>query len=312
MSELKIWFLDVGHGDCTYIELPNGARMMIDCGGGNNHWPSKMLKNSRICKGNSLVPNIEWDFALDSLVISHPHLDHYSDISALNDEIGFYLFTGGYLGFIDKIAGKMDVRQRDQATVNKFIEIVKGRTGKYEAHLDRVAQNVPTCVVTRKRFLNYEDDIDLNDLSWVVSVEFGGHKVLFPGDLTADGVKKVLRSNRAKEFADLVKGTTFLKVSHHGRINGCSQEMLDLFGQKPYLCILSDEVLNQRNEGTANTQWYTDRTSDINLNINGELKSRKVLTTRSDKDIYLRVSENGSIYIGTNVFKDKKEQILKS
>lgn len=311
MSKLKIWFLDVGHGDSAYIELPNGARMMIDCGGDKN-WPSKLLKYYKITKQNPVpIPNEIGKYGLDKLIISHPHGDHISDITSIHDEIGFCWLIGGYRDFIDKISlDKIDFRKRGQEAGKKFIEVVKNYTAKYEESKDRVAAAKPTCLVKSRRFISYEDEMDLNELSWLVSFEIGGQKVLFTGDMTATGVNKILKSNLANEFKDFVKNTSVLKIPHHGRVNGCSQEMFDAFEKKPLVCIASDQVLNEKNEGTSNIPWYADRTSDKKLLIDEEMKNRLVLTTRKDKDIYLEIEEDGIIKISTNVFSNVRDKIL--
>jgi hypothetical protein len=100
------------------------------------------------------------------------------------------------------------------------------------------------------------------------------------------------------------------KIPHHGRENGCSEEMFGAFGGKPILCVASDEVLNERNEGTSNIDWYTYRTSDIKIKVNGELNNRKVLTTRKDKDIQIGIDINGDITVSTNCFDTLKAKIL--
>jgi beta-lactamase superfamily II metal-dependent hydrolase len=313
MSELKIWFLDVGHGDCAYIELPNGARMMIDCGCSDAHWPSKLLKHYKLTKGEkpAPIPNHPTGYAIDQMVITHPHGDHISDIEAIHDDIGFFMLSGGYKEFIDRIAiEKIDFRKRGQEAAKKFVSVVKKYTGEYVKGEDRIALAAPACVVNKKRFVAYEDDIDLNDISWLVSFEIATHKILFAGDLTAAAVKRILATDKASAFKEFVKGTTILKIPHHGRENGCSQEMFDAFGVKPLLCIASDEILNNRNEGTSNIQWYTNRASDEMVNIDGTPQNRKVLTTRKDKDIYLQLSTEGDLHVSTNVFNEIKPQIL--
>jgi beta-lactamase superfamily II metal-dependent hydrolase len=313
MAELKLWFLDVGHGDCSYVELPNGARMMIDCGCGEDHWPSKLLNYYKVNKDNPVpIPNHPSGYALDNLVITHPHGDHIGDIEAIHDEIGFFLLTGNYSSFIDRIAvEEMDFRKRGQHVAKKFVEVVKKYTGKYDVNEDRIFSAKPTCIVTKKRFIEYEEKMDLNELTYFVSVEIGGYKVLFSGDMTSSGVKKILASKNADSFTSFVKGTTILKVPHHGRDNGCSQELFDAFGVKPLLCIASDEILNEKNEGTSNIQWYSDRTSDRKIKIDGELQDRKVLTTRKDKDIFIKITDEDEIEVITNSFQDKKTIILK-
>jgi len=305
MAELKIWFLNVGHGDAAYIELPNGARMMIDCGCGPDHWPSTLLRYFNITRQFPVsIPGVRQQYGLDNLVISHPHGDHIADIERI-DEIGFYLLTGNYQGFIDRLPlDRVDHRKRGRSAAEKFVEVVKRHCGTYEQPKDRVHHARPACVVETHRFLPYSDDMDLNELSWFVSFSIGGHKVLFTGDMTAAGVRRILDSDKADAFARFVHGTTILKVPHHGRDNGCSDELFSLFGRKPKACIASDQTLNERNEGTSNIDWYHARTDPGELLVNDVPDSRRVFTTRKDKDIHLVIDDSGAVSFATNVFAD--------
>lgn len=314
MSKLNLWFLDVGHGDCCYIELPNGARLMIDCGGGSDNWPSKLLSHYSITKTLSPVPLAasSMKHGLDNLIITHPHGDHLSDIAAIHDDIGFHLLSGNYRSFIDKIADtSIDYKKRGQEAAKKFKEVVRSYCGTYNPTNDRVAlAKSDSCHVKKARFVEYEDGIDLNETSYLVTISYAGQKILFAGDLTASAVTKILQSNKAEQFKSFVKGTTILKIPHHGRENGCSPEMFDLFGSKPILCVASDEVLNDRNQGTSSIDWYTARTNDKKVKINDAMESRKVLTTRKDKDIHFEIPLFGDMAVRTNVFKDLRGQLL--
>jgi beta-lactamase superfamily II metal-dependent hydrolase len=311
MAELNIWFLDVGHGDSAYIELPNGARMMIDCGCGVDHWPSTLLKHFNVTADYPAdIPDETNKYGIDKLIISHPHGDHIADIESIRDEIKFYMLVGSYSDFIDKITvDDIDFKKRGKDAAKVFIEVVKRYTGQYKKEKDRVHGARPSCTVEKKRFIGYSEGMDLNELSWFVSFSIGGHKVLFTGDMTATGIRKILASPSAQEFADFVYGTTILKVSHHGRENGCSQEMFDLFGDKPIACIASDESLNERNAGTSNIEWYRTRTSDTPVLVNGTHESRKIFTTRKDKDIACSISTDGNLSFQTNVFSELRKKL---
>ena len=310
MAKLEIWFLDVGHGDCAYIQMPNGARMMIDCGGGEKSWPSKLLKHCGLKKGATPVP-IPDNFtghALDMLVITHPHGDHLDDIQAVYENVGFYSLLGGYTYCIDKITmEQIDFRKRGQDAAKFFVKVVKEYISPLDSSKNRPI-NDPACIVRMARFLDYEEGMDLNDLSWLVSLSIGGQKVLFTGDLTTTGVNKILESKRADEFKEFVKGTTILKVPHHGRENGCSDEIFEAFEKPPLLCIVSDEVLNDKNEGTSNVQWYTDRSNGFP--VDGKQEKRYSLTTRTDRDIYLGIDDTGQMAVMTNALKDIREKVL--
>lgn len=67
-GELKVHFIDVGQGDCIYIQFPDGKDMLIDCGSeGKKNMPASVLTNlqSRITDGK-----------LDYLMLTHSDLDH--------------------------------------------------------------------------------------------------------------------------------------------------------------------------------------------------------------------------------------------
>lgn len=312
MNTLKIWFMDVGHGDSAYIELPNGAKIMIDCGG-YDKWPSKVLKYYRITRTDNPIPNVPGKYGLDRLIISHPHGDHISDIESIHDDVGFYLLSGGYRGFIDKIPiESIDYRKRGQAPAKKFIEVVKEYCGQYDKVKDRSSSAPEIFKISCDRFIDYEENIDLNEISFLTSITFYDHKVLFMGDLTKTGIDKILNSSKGESFKSFVSGATVVKIAHHGRQNGCSSELFELIGKKPLIGVVSDEVLNDNNSGTSSVDWYSSYISDNNVKINGEFQARKVLTTRKDKDILMEFFPDGTFEIRTDCFSADKEAILKA
>ena len=132
------------------------------------------------------------------------------------------------------------------------------------------------------------------------------------GDLTKTGIDKILNSYKREGFKNFVKGTTVIKIAHHGRVNGCSSELFDLIGNKPLVGIVSDETLNESNSGTSNVGWYDSYISDNKVKINGELQARKVLTTRKDKDIFMEFFPDGTFEVHTDCFSTDKESILNS
>lgn len=313
MNTLKIWFFDVGHGDSIYIELPNEAKMMIDCGGYDS-WPSKVLKYYNITKNQNaaLIPNVSEKYALDLLVISHPHGDHIADIANIHDEIGFYMLGGSYRGFIDNISlESIDFKKRGQNAAMRFKDIVTKYCGEYKKENDRTTSSPAIFNVLSNRFINYEENIDLNEISWLTAITFFDHKILFTGDITKEAVNKILDSTNAANFKAFVKGTSVIKIPHHGRENGCSKELFDLIGTKPLIGIVSDEALNEKNSGTSNIGWYSSYISDKKVKINGEFQERKVLTTRKDKDIFMEFYPDGTFEVHTDCFSSIREAILK-
>ena len=67
---LKIW--NVQHGSAAHIRTPNGGYIAVDCGSTEAGSPLLALKNQL---GQS---------QLDMAIITHPHVDHISDILNLS------------------------------------------------------------------------------------------------------------------------------------------------------------------------------------------------------------------------------------
>ena len=67
-------FIDVGQGDCEFIELPNGQTVLIDTGeSGNEEKISSFIHN----KGYN---------AIDYFIMTHPHADHIGSSAAIIKE----------------------------------------------------------------------------------------------------------------------------------------------------------------------------------------------------------------------------------
>ncbi len=88
MRELKVYFLPVGQGDSTYVELPNGQRMLVDI----NRHPGHGIDVVRFLKDR--IPETEDEDGnlvrkLDYLVLTHAHEDHIKGLKELNKEFVF-------------------------------------------------------------------------------------------------------------------------------------------------------------------------------------------------------------------------------
>jgi competence protein ComEC len=88
MGDLRVYFLAVGQGDCTYIELPNGQTMLVDINLHPDHGVDviRFLKDripeTKDMDGNPIRK-------LNYLVITHAHEDHIKGINELDDEFMF-------------------------------------------------------------------------------------------------------------------------------------------------------------------------------------------------------------------------------
>ena len=94
-QELTIHFIDVGQGDCTLVECPNGDTVLIDCGtsgGGSGALARQYLQK---VLGSQSVN-------IDTLVVTHPDRDHYNLLPTV--------VAAGNVGQVFKIGSKKDYK----------------------------------------------------------------------------------------------------------------------------------------------------------------------------------------------------------
>ena len=77
-------------------------------------------------------------------------------------------------------------------------------------------------------------------------------------------------------------------ASHHGRENGCCEELYNITNWRPEVTIISDSGVEYATQDTI--AWYRARTKGIMLNG----AERRVLTTRRDGRILLEASPMGA------------------
>lgn len=114
---------------------------------------------------------------------------------------------------------------------------------------------------------------DENNLSLVVILKAHGLTICFPGDMEVAGWKSLLRN---PAFVQAVGEVNVFVASHHGRENGCCEELFSQTNLQPAIVVISDSGIEYATQETVG--WYRNRV--LGINLNGE--RRHVLTTRRD------------------------------
>ncbi|HHY83762.1 MAG TPA: DNA internalization-related competence protein ComEC/Rec2 [Clostridiales bacterium] len=201
--ELKLVFLDVGQGDCCFIQTPDRKNILIDGGGqAGVDTGEKVLLPFLLKNGIS---------ALDLVIMSHGHDDHISGLQPVLKQ----LRTKAFMEYppLEKTPAYQELIHTVREKGIRVISAARGQTY-------RVGNETWLHVL-------YPDDSSAhalyqgneNNLSLVLLLECGDASVLFTGDIEK-GVEYYL-TGRMKRTASV------LKVPHHGSSTSSTEAFLD-------------------------------------------------------------------------------------
>ena len=257
---LRIYFVDVGQGDCTLIKTPTNKNVLIDGGGSESG-------NFDVGE-NTLLPYLldRRITTIDYMLISHFDSDHIGGLFAIMENL--------------KIKNVIISKQGEESSnLIKFKEIVKNKKinvivvskGDY-IQIDKYSYF--EILFPETDFIN--ENI-LNNNSIVANFTSLGLKMLFTGDI------EEIAENRLYELYNNTKklNAHILKVAHHGSKTSSTAKFLELV--KPKIAFIgvginnnfghpSSGVLDRINSYT-NQIYRTDQNGEIELIfINGKIK----------------------------------------
>lgn len=263
---MRVQVFDVEHGGCNLVTADTGARVLIDCGhNSTTGWrPSVYLPQQGIT-------------TLAQLMITNYDEDHVSDLPNL-----LRVVRPGIL-YCNRTVSPGSLKElKSEQGAGPGIERLIAMSREY-CHPVTSWPDLGDLSFTNF-YNNYPADFDdENNLSMAVFLHYRGFCMLFPGDMERAGWLKLLQR---PDFVEQLKKVTVLVASHHGRANGCCQEMFDL-GWQPQIVIMSDAGIQYETQATV--PWYAARAQGIEFG--GELRS--VFTTRRDRRITLDVTPAG-------------------
>ena len=256
-GKLVATVLDVGQGDSSLIDFPDGSLWLVDGGG---------FVGSPVDPGRTVIlPELlaRRRSRIDVVVLSHPHPDHFTGLESVIRavDVGEFWDTGQGLA-----QGAGPIYARIHALLRERGIPVRGPAELCGEHLRggvRV-QVLSPCP-------GFRQGIGANDNSFVIRLPWGKRAFLFTGDAEHEA-ESLLLARGAPLSAD------FLKVGHHGSRTSSTPAFLDAVA--PRVATMSTGVRNRFGHPHAPTLQ--------------KLAARGILALRTDRFGALRIETDGA------------------
>ena len=262
-TDLRVSFLDVGQGDAAVVEFPGSHVMVIDAGG---------FLSQTFDSGRAIVAPFLWQRKIghvDTLVLSHPNLDHYGGLEFLAEHFGVtsFWFNGEDRSDSQRFKRLMAIVQEHDIQTHTLCRDTPDR----EIGGVRIQILHPPCGQT---------GLDTNDASLVLRLSHGEVDFLFSGDVERAG-ERALLARPARLESDI------LKVPHHGSRSSSTRPFLEAVSPQVAIASLghnnrfrfpAPEVV-ERYEQQGVELLRTDQVGTVTVRSDG--KSYRVETTPS-------------------------------
>lgn len=268
-ATMTVW--DVQLGLAIHVKAPNGKYIVIDLGTGTYN-TSPLRKRM-------------WD-NIAYMIITHPHLDHISDILNFDINAPKILCRPPLLTNEEVMEG---VRQCDRAKFEKYCQINDRYNSpvKYDDENYTGNPNNYGGLEIQTFSTSLCDHSNFNNFSMITVFQFSGIKIVVCGDNEKDSFDKLMKES---DFKNAVRGADVLVAPHHGRESAYHSEFVSLVN--PRITIISDTT---KSDASA-VDKYTQRSRG--WTVRGE--ERKCLTTRNDGNITVEFGEcDDPKYCGT-------------
>jgi competence protein ComEC len=310
---LIVHFLNVGHGDCTFIELPSGRLMMIDINNSKSLpeddvaalAAARGLSSFEFNRSGSYAGLRSWKDYYESLLVdphdyyranfpgqaifryvqTHPDMDHMSGLYRF-----FWQERVPLLNFWDVGHGKTCDEKDFESSPYNYADWVAYSLLRLGSGPDDTEHHVITNYRGAQGLYWSDDNIRVlsptpqlvadcdrqdcyNDCSYVLKISYGGRGLILPGDAEAPAWDSMLEDLSGAELA-----CDLLKASHHGRKSGFHQKAVEMMDPSIVICSVGKKP-------------DTDASADY-----AKIAS-SVLSTRSNGTIKVTMWQDGEVWV---------------
>jgi beta-lactamase superfamily II metal-dependent hydrolase len=320
MAPLRLHFLNVGHGDCTLVELPSGRLMMIDISN------SKSLPETDIdalaaheglstydFRYRSLYQGMRsWESYYESLLVdpvdyyndhfdgqsifryiqSHPDMDHMTGLHRFFWQEKIPLGCFWDMNHHKKIEDFTSPRFSEVDW--RAYEVMRGGEGPDGSDLVVIRNlrrytgqywtddNIEVLSPTTELITICDKNDNYNDCSYVFKVNYGGRSVILPGDAEAAAWSSML-----DDLGPYALKCDVLKAAHHGRESGYHEEAVNAMSPDVVIC-----SVGKKPETDASDEYASHGAEVFSTRYHGTI----TVTIWDDGDIWVKDHSGNMIH----------------
>ncbi len=286
---MKIIVFDVGNAACSVVSSPNKHGMMIDCGSNSEKTnPVELFATHRDwLEIAPFITSKKISYDLGLLHITHPDDDHVRNAKKIKDELPPYLLLRRRY---EEFPKEEQINNDYKENIDKEYRGSNGETIEWGFD-ENITWRIPMDTLKSDEELSKKLK---NNSSILRYVSYFDTKVLFAGDMEKEGWAWLKENN--KNFVNTMKkGLDILIAPHHGHKSGFPKEIFELTGN--VRVVIHSKGSEGSIEGTdVSTQYSSNSDGTIYNSLNDKLEYKgKVLTTRSNGNIYISILPDGFI-----------------
>ncbi|MBQ9728300.1 MAG: MBL fold metallo-hydrolase [Clostridia bacterium] len=267
-DEMRIHFIDVGQGDATLIELPDGKIILIDGGNGKQKTAKTLLR---------YLNALDVD-TIDYLVLTHSDSDH---CGGLDKVVKYKKIKYAY---IPNTSETLNAEYEQFYTELMDTDCVCEYATR-SAQFKNADQELYTLQMIAPHSLSVEGTMDAevaaNMMSAVVWLDYKGVSAVFTGDIPIKSETSLIAEDKLGAFDKKgvkLDSTEILKVAHHGSQYSTSKEFVEYLGVKTAVISCgafnsyghpSVEALGVLSDAGVNT-YRTDLKGHVIINVSAE------------------------------------------